>query len=71
MTKVRSGLTHLAAAAFVLLCLLMGVAEGGAQPNTPAAPTIESVRADDGALAVTWSPPAGATDAVIAYDNSI
>ena len=58
----------MAAAAFVLLCLLMGVAEGGAQPNTPAAPTIESVRADDGALAVTWSPPAGATDAVIAYD---
>ena len=68
MTKVRSGLTRLAAAAFVLLCFLMGVAEGGAQPNTPAAPTIESVRADDGALAVIWSPPAGATDAVIAYD---
>ena len=68
MTIVRSGLAPLAAAAFVLLYLLMGVADGGAQSNTPAAPTIESVRADDGALAVTWSPPSGITDGITAYD---
>ena len=41
--------------------------------GTPAAsqvtaPTIDSVRADDGALAVSWSAPTGATNTVTAYD---
>ena len=41
--------------------------------GTPAAsqvtaPTIDSVRADDGALAVAWSAPTGATNTVTAYD---
>ena len=41
--------------------------------GTPAAsqvtaPTIDSVRADDGALAVVWNAPTGATNIITAYD---
>ena len=67
MTRITPLVRLPLVAVCIALLSMSAVSLASAQSSSPAAPTISSVRADDGALVVFWSAPSGASG-ITAYD---